>query len=460
MSITRLIARTALIMFLSACGMTHSPDMNVKPTHPGTSAYSLGDNATLDLGTAWYESFKDPQLAALIDHALQNNLDVAQAFARLQQAEAIATQTGTRLYPTADLTAGSNKSWQDGEGREGFSSAGTALSWEIDLFNRLGAAAAADRLERDAAAADLEAIRLALTANLAETYYSAVAQHMQIDLLRAQLATDNKFLDLIRQRQREGIGTRLHTLQQESQVADTASLIPPAEAAVRGFENRLDVLLGAAPDAFNRTASDENFSAISNLPPIGVPSDLLLNRPDLRALRLELIAADADIGAAIADRLPRLTLTGSLVMADGAGPAGPAIALLGNIVQPLLDWGRRKAEVERNKALYNERLAAFTQAYLIAIEDVENALYREDRQREFIARLEQRRRILADTVATAQQVFNEGLSDYLPVLDAIGNLRSVERSLLQERRNLVLQRIALFRALGAPIPPHNFPSEE
>lgn len=438
------------LMVLSGCGLTHAIDHHAAPARPAPPAYSQTAAATA-LSAGWYESFNDPQLSALIDRALENNLDIVQSFARLQQAEAVARQSGAGALPTLDVTGSSQKNWQDGNEREGYSNGGVTLSWEIDIFNRLGAAATADRLKREAAAADLDAVRLMLTASLATSYYNAVAQHMQIELLRAQLATDNKFLDLVRQRHRQGLGTRLDVLQQESQSADTASLIPPAEASLRAHENRLDVLLGEAPDSFNRTAATNNFPAVGALPPIGVPADLLLNRPDLRALQRELVAADAAIGVAISDLLPRIMLTGSFMMADGPSITGPVAALLGNLVQPLLDWGRRRAEVERNKALYDEKLAAFTQAYLVAVEEVENALYREDRQRIFIQRLEERHRILADTVRTAEQIFREGLSDYLPVLDAIGALRTVERNLLQERRNLVLHRIELFRAIGAPL---------
>src|SRR5690606_4821068 len=158
---------------------------------------------------------------------------------------------------------------------------------------------------------DVEAVRLGLSAEVAEAYFSAIAQQLQLQLLREQAETDRKFLDLVSQRLEAGVGTNVEVLQQRSQLADNESLIPVAEAALRVFENRLDVLTGAAPDGKNRTEPQKNFAQLAALPPVGVPSDLLLNRPDLRALRNRLIAADAAIGEAIADRLPRVTLDGS-----------------------------------------------------------------------------------------------------------------------------------------------------
>jgi outer membrane protein TolC len=182
-----------------------------------------------------------------------------------------------------------------------------------------------------------------------------------------------------------------------------------------------------------------------------VPSDLLLNRPDLRALQAELVAADADIGRAIAERLPRITLEGAYYYEDGPVFTGPAAFLLGSLVQPLLDWGARKAEVERNRALYVERLAVFSQAYLEAIEEVENALYQERKQRVFLSRLEDRRRILAQTVEETRDRYTSGLTDFLPVLNALQELQRLERVILRQKRDLIGFRIRLHRALGGAV---------
>jgi outer membrane protein TolC len=227
--------------------------------------------------------------------------------------------------------------------------------------------------------------------------------------------------------------------------------VPPTEAALRLSENRLDVLIGEAPDARNRVDDEDAFANIADLPFLGVPSDLLLNRPDLRALQKELVAADADIGRAIAERLPKITLEGAYYYEDGPVFTGPAAFLLGSLVQPLLDWGARKAEVERNRALYVERLAVFSQAYLVAIEDVENALYQERKQREFLNRLENRRRILAETVVETRDRYTNGLTDFLPVLNAVQELQRLERVILRQERDLIGFRIQLHRALGGTV---------
>ena len=434
----------------TACS-PHTIDLQPEPLTKGPIAYSIHPAEDAALNQAWYESFGDRKLSLLIREALANNLDIRQALARLAQAEAIMQQSAHRYYPEVNLNAGWSKKWEDGRQRSRQSDAGLALSWEVDAFNRLRSLATADRLLRDAAAHDVAAVRLNLAATMAETYYSAVAWHIQLNLLHEQAALDKKFLNLIELRFRQGVGTNVDVLQQRSQLSLTQSLIPPAEAALRVFENRVDVLLGMPPDAQNRTSSEDRFASVSDVPPLGVPTDLLLQRPDLRARRDRLVAVDADIAAALADRLPRLTLTGTYFYADGPGTTSPIGSIFANLVQPLLDWGRRKAVVERNQALYEEHLAAFTLAYLEAIEEVENALYQENRQREYVFLLNERRDVLEQNVAAAQEVFQQGLSDYLPVLNALQELRQVERNLVQQQLNLILQRIQLFRSLGSPI---------
>jgi len=270
-------------------------------------------------------------------------------------------------------------------------------------------------------------------------------------LLEQQIDLDRDLLELTELRFEAGITASVDVLQQSSQLAETESLVPPTEALLRVSENRLDVLIGQAPDAVDRVDDDDRFVAIGELPFIGVPSDLLLNRPDLRSFKSELIAADAEIGQAIAERLPRITLDGSFFYGDGSEFSGPAGILLGSIVQPLLDWGARKAQVERSRALYIERLAVFSQAYLTAIEDVENTLYQERKQREFLDRLERRRRFLERTVEETRDRYTNGLTDFLPVLDALKELQRIERVIVRQERALLGFRIQLHRALGGRV---------
>lgn len=439
------------VFALSACNAhrineTPAPELqNAPQNYSMASAQGEGEQSTAQ---PWYQNFGDSNLNNLIETSLDQNLDARQAIARIAQARAVTAQSSALRLPAVDANASVGKDWQDSKAQDTVSRAGVAVSWEADLFNRLGGRENANRYSQKATIEDLAALRLSLSAELAQNYYSAIASHRLLALLNAQNHSDLKLLELVKSRQAAGIGTNVEVLQQQSQLAENQSLVPLEEAQLRLAENRLDVLLAHAPDGEDRTSLDDLYPVVQDLPSMGVPADLLLRRPDLRAMQNRLIAQDAEIGVAIAERLPKLSLGGSFTLVNGIAAQSPVTSLLGSFVQPLLDWGRRKAEVERNKALYEEKLAAFTQAYLLAIEEVENALYQENRQREYLKRLEARRDLLEQTLNAAQAVYNQGESDYISVLSAVEDLRDVERNVVREQLKLIHYRIALFKALG------------
>lgn len=449
-SIFRLFLMFFWCLLLAGC-YSNRFDLEPAPAVTGGPSYSMLSQASTPSDRVWWEAFGDPKLDALIGEALGNNFNVIQAMSRLDQAATLVRQARAARLPLLGLEMNSEKEWIDGDEQEGITEAGGALDWEIDVFNRLGSAASARRSEQAARLADVEAVQLSLSVEVAVAYFDAIEQRRQLALLNQQIDIDRNLLALTELRHKGGLTASIDVLQQSSQLAETESLVPPAEAALRVSENRLDVLVGQAPDAVNRVDTGDDFVDIGDLPFLGVPSDLLLNRPDLRALRHELVAADAEISRAIAERLPRITLEGEYFYAEGQGFTGPTALVLGSLVQPLVDWGARKAEVERNQALYVDRLAVFSQAYLEAIEVVENTLYQERKQREFLDRLEHRRQILERTVEETQDRYTNGLTDFLPVLDAVQELRQIERTLVREKRALLDFRIRLHRALGGRI---------
>ena len=446
--ITTLISIVSLLLL--GC-QSHSIDLSPEPITNGKSTYSIHTSATTPTDHDWWTSFDDFKLDSLVREALDNNYDILLGVARLGQADALSRQVRAARLPLIDFEADILNDWADGDTQNRLTRVGGALTWEVDVFNRLGSAAFARQSEQAARLEDVQAIRLSLSAEVAEAYFDAVEQRNQLVLLNQQIDVDRDLLELTELRFKAGLTASVDVLQQSSQLAETESLVPPTEALLRVSENRLDVLIGQAPDAVDRVTDEDQIVDIGELPFIGVPSDLLLNRPDLRAFRNELIAADADIGRAIAERLPRITLDGSFFYGDGLGYSGPAGIFLGSLIQPLLDWGARKAEVERSRALYVERLAAFSRAYLQAIEDVENTLYQEHKQREFLDRLERRRRFLERTVEETRDRYTNGLTDFLPVLDAIKELQRIERIIVRQERELLGFRIQLHRALGGSV---------
>jgi len=444
-----LIALNVAVIFLMGCAV-HKVDEEPQGLLPEFGGYTDPPAETAALPSPWWKAFNDDNLSSLIEDALRENYQVSEFVSRYEQAEALTAEARALRFPAVNAEAAETLELDDTDFSD-FTELGGALLWEVDVFNRLGYQESAFRSDQSASAEDLEALKLSLSAEIAETYYSAVEEKLRLALLRDQAERDTLLLDLTELRFAQGVSSAVDILQQKSQLQDTVSLVPLSEAAYRVFENRLDVLTGTAPDGRDRTPEEGNFPGLGPPPAVGIPSGLLLSRPDLRSLGDSLVAADNRIGQAIAERLPSINLTGTYLYTAGSGPAGPLGILLGTLVQPLLDWGLREARVTQNRALYEQGLARFAEAYIRAIEDVENALYLEKKQSERLEVVRARRDVLRQTADETRNRYMQGLTDYLPVLTAVQELRQVERNVLTEERLLVGYRIRLFRALGGPV---------
>jgi NodT family efflux transporter outer membrane factor (OMF) lipoprotein len=437
------------LILISACALY---DVNQEPLGqlPENSAYT---DLPEDSGIAysdWWEVFNDETLNTIIDIALRDNYQIAQFTARYQQAQALTKQARAIRFPQLNAEASQAIEFDDSDIKD-FTDLGGALAWEVDIFNRLGYQESAFSTEAQASLEDIEALKLSLSAEIAETYYSAIEEKLKLALLRDQEKRDELLLELTELRFSLGAASAVDILQQRSQLQDTISFIPVSEAAYRVFENRLDVLSGTAPDGSDMTPEDGQFPELGPPPSLGVPSDLLLNRPDLRALKYNLIASDYRIGQAISEMLPNLTLTGTFFYNLGSGPSGPLGLVVGTLLQPLLDWGLREAQVTQNRALYEEGLAEFAQTYITAIEDVESSLYLEKKQRELLQILRSRRDVLQQTANETRNRYMQGLTDYLPVLTAVQELRQIDRNIITQERILIDYRIRLFRSIGGPV---------
>ena len=401
--------------------------------------------------TAWWSGLADPVLDALLREALRQNLDVAEAAARVRRSRAVARATGAALLPQAGL-AGEVTYTDPAEGpSSSFETAGAVASWEVDLFGRIASRTRAAARDADAAADELAAVRLSVTAEGADAYFRALEQRLQIALLEEQREAARALVELTELRFAQGAASAVDVLQQRAQLAGIEALVPPARAELRRAENRLDVLLGRAADGADRVAAAD-YPALPDLPAVGVPAELLVRRPDLRALRARAVAGDYRIAAAVSERLPRLTLTGSYGYAGVFEPAGVVATAVASLFAPVVDFGARRAAVAEARAAREEAMAAFGRAYLQAIAEVDGVLYAEARKREEIALARRRVEALEATVAEARNRYVNGLSDYLPVLTAVEGLHEAQRELLAFRRELVGLRVALHRALGGPLP--------
>ncbi len=437
----------SLVVFFTACSV-HTIDEKPHKNLEIPKGYSFSSEAISDrnISTFWHEEFRDKKLSSLISCAYENNFDINQSIARIKAARSTSSISSVAGNPELLFESQNTKQFMDSRTLNVIKN-GLSLSWEIDLFDRLENKARSDSLEFGAKKEDLEALKLSLGSEIAASYYGAISAYETLDLLKKQTKLNENYLELVKLRFKHGIATNLEILQQKAQVAQSKSLIPPTLANIRTYENRLDVLLGQAPDSKPRVKKEILDVKI----PIntGVPSDLLLFRPDLRAQLKRIVAVDADIAFAIAQRLPSVTLGAGGYYSSNFNYSEPIASFSASLLQPLFDWGARKAEVERNKALYEEQLGLFGSLYIKALEEVENAFYNEKQQKDHIKRLEHREDILQEMVEEAKLQYLQGLSDYLPVLDALVSLHELQLSLIEAKYELLLFRITLHRSLGS-----------
>jgi NodT family efflux transporter outer membrane factor (OMF) lipoprotein len=405
------------------------------------------------LPARWWRGFDDPVLDNLVDRALADNFSLKTAWDRLAQAEALARQTGAGLFPSLEAGAdvSRTRSRQNGTSATNDSfSLDVQLSYELDLWGRIRSTRDAARLDARASAMDLRTAALTLSAEVADTWYQLVEQYGQLDLLAAQRQANEQVLELVTLQFRTGQVGAEDVLQQRQLLESLRGEQAQAAAEARVLEHQLSVLLGLAPGTFK----PERINLLPSLPPLpatGLPADLVTRRPDVHRARFAALAADRRLTAAVADRLPQLSLA---ARAATSGSSASDLfhnwltSLAANLTAPLLDGGRRRAEVDRTRAVRSERVHDYGQAILTALQEVEDALVREQRQAEVIASLDRQLQLAGQVIERVRDRYTQGGESYQRVLGALLSRQALQRKRLTAARNRIGYRIALCRALA------------
>lgn len=412
----------------------------------------------------WWIALGDPELNALVDAALSRNFQLGAAWARLEQAESGVQGAASQYWPqiSAQLDVARRRQVVvfGALGQQEFevNSFGVSVpvSYELDLWNRIGHQVAAGTLDAMAGRDDVEALAMTLAANVVETWLQLVQQRAMRRLLEAQLDTNLIYAELVTLRFGHGLGSALDVYQQRQQLRATEAQLALLDGAETVARQQLAVLVGRPPSAFSNGQIGQlpEPTALPALPPLprtGIPGDLLLRRPDVRSARRRVEAQDQRLGAAIADQFPTFRFNASI------GLSSPTLegllstfvwSLAGSLLAPVLDGGRRAAEVRRNRAAVQERLQTFAQTLLMAMLEVESALAQERQLAVQIDSLEEQLAAARGSLTESRRRYSEGLVDYLPVLTALTSVQRTEQAILQSRRQLLSQRIQLARALG------------
>ncbi len=440
------------LAFVSAAGCS-TERLEVEPPELVPAAFSGGGGSALP--ERWWTAFDDVALDGLIDEALGRSFTLQAARERLAQALAVARREGAELYPQASVSESLTESRSHAAGRTTASTellVGLTLSYELDVWGRLRSRRDAARIDAESAEAALHLAALSLSASIADTWYARLGALEQQRVLEEQARTNDTVLELITLRFRQGRAEAADVFRQRQLVESRRGELILQLARAETLAHALNALIGRAPDH----PLPEVGATLMELPPIpaaGIPLDVLQSRPDVLSGYLAVQAADRRLAEAIADRLPRLSISASANTGDVFD--NWLMTLAGNLALPVLDGGRRRAEVERNRAVRAEALANYADAVVTALVEVEDALVRERRQAEYVDSRTRQLEPAEHVLDRTHHSYVAGQLDYLRVLEALESRQAIERLHVDARVERIAIRIALARALssGWPLDP-------
>ena len=450
---------TRLLILLFLLPLTACAPFKPAPRPDGSAltppSFSLETEAEERISTdRWWEEFKSPELNDLISRALSKNFDIRQAWARLEQARAAARKSGADLLPSLSGSAGGSETRYRNEGgpamQSGDYSLGLSASYELDLWGRIRAARESDLLTMAATREDLNTAAITLAGEISTAWVNLLSNRTRQSLIKSQLTTNRTTLELLELRFDNSLSTAVDVLQQRTTVAQTKASLPPLEAEEQVLLHKLAILTGQPATSVPQITRSTLPEPIP-LPATGIPADLLVKRPDIRSAGLSLKAADWEISAAQADRMPALSLTGT---AEYSGDeinllfTNWAANLAGSLTGPIFDGNRRKAEVDRTLAVAREKLAAYEETVYTALQEVEDGLINERKQREYIAASEVQLATAQKALRAAREQYLNGVENYLTVLSNLLSVQSLEQNLIIRRAELLNYRIELYRSLG------------
>jgi NodT family efflux transporter outer membrane factor (OMF) lipoprotein len=413
----------------------------------------------------WWNAFKDPTLSSLVEMAVRANLDLRLAEARIRQARAARGVAGAPLWPELDATALYQRSQGSSEAAGGGAiatagglrnlwQAGLDASWEIDIFGGTRRGIEAATADLRAAVEDRRDVLVTLVGDVGNNYISLRGLQQQIAIARENLKAQQHTADITQKRHDAGFVGGLDVATAKAQVATTEATIPVFESSARAAIYSLGVLLGREPAALEKDLARQ--APIPPTPlaiPVGLPSDLLRRRPDIRRAEAQLHAATARIGVATADLFPKFNLAGSFGFSasdvtridrwtSNFWSWGPTVTW------PIFAGGRIYWNIKVQDALTEQALLTYEKTVLTALKDVETALVA-------YAKEQQHRKSLSEAVVNnrkavelAMILYVAGKSDFLNVLIAQRSLFATEDALAQSTSTVDTNLIALYKALG------------
>jgi multidrug efflux system outer membrane protein len=439
---------------LSGCAM--GPDFK-EPVVESPESYRIEEmpvETVEDL--KWWELFDDPVLYTLVTTALENNLDLKIATARIEQARAFIGFNRADLYPRLDVQGGAfagNNIIGNARSNTTDTAAFIAapLSWEIDVWGKFRRATESARAELFASEYGLRSVQLSLVADVVSTYYNLLDFHQRLAIAQNTLKSRQRSLDIIQQRFDKGIIPEIDLNQAEVQKEIAAAQIPLNQRRIAQTENALSILLGHLPKAVE-TGTDLVKQRIPPNIPTGLPSTLLERRPDVLQTMYLLNAQTANIGVAEALRFPAITLTGALGVAStdlsGISSSGGLWGAGAGLFGPLFNFYKNIRRVDIEKAITKQVLFQYENTVLNAFLEVENALVGIETYKRQIAAVGNQLKAAKNANKLSNVRYDKGYTSYLEVLTTEQSLFRVQLQYSQLKQRYLNAYVNLYKALG------------
>jgi len=462
-SLTRILALLVSSALLAGCMVgpnfvkpgAHVPAGWAGPAPSAATSQPATQPALAEKDLAqWWTAFGDATLTSLVTRAVESNLDLRLAEARIRQARAARGVARSGLGPTL---SGSSSYTRGQKGRAPITNqyqAGFDAGWELDIFGGQRRNVEAAEADLSFALEDSHDVLVTLSAEVASNYVALRAYQQRLVIARRNLQTQQQSAEITRKRLAGGFISSLDVANADAQVASTAAQIPLLEMAAQQTIYSLGVLLDREPGALAEQLSGADAIPASKLNvPLGVPSDLLRRRPDIRRAEADMHAATARIGVAVADLYPHVTISGSLgfnanYLRNWFNPMSRFWSFGPGVTWDLFNTGRNLATIDIQKALTDQTVLAYRKTVLTAMQEVENALIASAKEQE-------RRKALVDGVAAnrkavelSTKLYSQGETEFLNVLIAQRSLYATEDALADSERAMSTDLIALYKALG------------
>jgi NodT family efflux transporter outer membrane factor (OMF) lipoprotein len=438
----------------------HAPTAAVKMNQWGADQTTTPSSALVPAPEQWWTTFNDPELTRLVDRALISSPNIAIAAQRVREARAGLQSVAGSKYPQVGAGAGAMEFRRTGPlntiYRESYSTFQTGFdaSWEIDLWGGTRRAVESASAALEATEEESHGIRITLAAEVARAYVELRAGQRRLALAHTNLDLQQRTLDLTRERLHAGVASDLDEARAMSLVANTQALLPQLEDGNAHFVHSLSILLGEEPNAL---AGELVAVQPVPTPPVnvtaGLPAELLRHRPDIRAAERHLAAATARIGVAKAQLYPKLGLSGTLGFVSTRSEdlfdySNRYFSVGPGLHWNLFDGGRIRSQVEAESARTDRAYAEYRKTVLAALADVENSLGSVHAEQRRHRALDDAANSARRAVATATELYREGVTDFLSVIDAERSLAAAEDNLAQSDRTVCTNLISLYKSLG------------